>query len=142
MTTYKRLLGIDYGSTRIGVAVSDPLGIIAKGVGVVINGSRMLDELKGYIRTYEISTAVVGMPFNLKGEKGKKAAEVEQFIERLVHETGIEVIRWDERFTSQVAHQTLIDMGVKKKKRQGKGQIDEMAAALILQSFLDSSKKS
>jgi putative holliday junction resolvase len=141
VTTYERFLGIDYGSTRIGVAVSDPLGIIAKGIGVIINNSRKYLSLKEYITTYSISKVVVGMPFNLKGEKGQKALEVEEFIAALIKETGVEVVRWDERFSSQTAHQTLIDMGVKKMKRREKGQIDEMAAAIILQSFLESRKK-
>jgi putative Holliday junction resolvase len=131
VTTHERFLGIDYGSTRIGVAVSDPLGIIAKGIVVIINNAH----------TYSVSKVVVGMPFNLKGEKGQKAVEVEQFIDRLVQETGVEIIRWDERFSSQTAHRTLIDMGVKKMKRREKGQIDEMAAAITLQSFLDSRKR-
>ena len=141
MTTHERFLGIDYGSTRIEMTVSDPLGIIAKGIGVVINNAHTYSALKEYIATYTVSKVVVGMPFNLKGEKGQKADEVEQFIDRLIKETGVEVIRWDERFTSQTAHRTLIDMGVKKMKRREKGQIDEMAAALTLQSFLDSRKR-
>jgi putative Holliday junction resolvase len=140
VTTHERFLGIDYGSIRIGVAVSDPLGIIAKGIGVIINNARMYSALKEYIATYSIAKAVVGFPLNLKGEKGKKALEVDQFIETLTNETGVEVIRWDERFSSHSAHQTLLDMGVKKMKRREKGQIDQMAAAIILQSFLDSRK--
>ena len=140
MPTLERILGIDFGSTRIGIAVSDPMQIIAKGIGVVLNGPKMMAAIKGYVTEYAVSKAVVGMPLNLKGEMGQKSVEVDQFIQQLVKETGLEVIRWDERFTSKVAHQTLIDMGVGKKKRRQKGTIDEMAAALILQSYLDSRK--
>ncbi|MFI5252445.1 MAG: Holliday junction resolvase RuvX [Bacteroidota bacterium] len=141
MTTHERFLGLDYGSTRIGVALSDPLGIIAKGLSVVINNARSISVLEEYIKKYAISKVVVGMPINLKGEKGQKALEVEEFIGQLIGKTGVEVIRWDERFSSQSAHRTLIEMGVKKMKRREKGQIDQMAAAIILQSFLDSRSK-
>ena len=136
-TTTKRILGIDYGSRRIGIAVSDPLHIIAKGVTVVENTSRAIENIKRIAAEYDVSTIVIGMPLNLKGEKGMKAEEVERFIEQLTRELGIAIVPLDERFSSQTAQQTLRDMGVKKKQRQVKGTIDEMAAALILQQFLD-----
>lgn len=131
------MLGIDYGTRRIGVAVSDPLNIIARGVAVIENTPSLFDELKRIVREFDPEKIVVGMPFNLKGEKGVKAQEVELFIARLEGEIELEVVRQDERFTSQQAHQTLRDMGVKKKQRQHKGVIDAMAAALILQGYLD-----
>ena len=138
MSSLKRILGIDYGSKRIGIAVSDPLGIIAQGVSVVANSSTMINEIKKLVHEYSAEMIVVGMPLNLKGEKGIKAEEVEKFITQIEKELQIEVVRFDERFTSKMAHQTLRDMEVKKKKRQAKGTIDRMAAALILQGYLDS----
>jgi putative Holliday junction resolvase len=135
--TKKRILGIDYGSRRIGIAVCDPLRIIAKGVKVVSNTPNAIEEIKHIAMEYDVASIVIGMPLNLKGEKGMKAEEVERFIEQLSASLGIEIIRSDERFTSQDAQQTLLQMGVKKKQRQVKGTIDEMAAALILQQFLD-----
>ena len=77
MTPGKRALGIDYGSTRIGVAVSDPLNIIAKGIEVVPNTPRCVERIREIAEEYEVGVIVVGMPFNLKGEAGKKAEEVE-----------------------------------------------------------------
>jgi putative Holliday junction resolvase len=138
VSSLKRILGIDYGSKRIGIAVSDPLGIIAQGVSVVANSSTMINEIKKLVHEYSAEMIVVGMPLNLKGEKGIKAEEVEKFITQIEKELQIEVVRFDERFTSKMAHQTLRDMEVKKKKRQAKGTIDRMAAALILQGYLDS----
>jgi putative Holliday junction resolvase len=138
MSRLKRILGIDYGSKRIGIAVSDPLGIIAQGISVVANSSIMINDIKKLVHEYGAEMVVVGMPLNLKGEKGIKAEEVEKFITQIEKELQIEVVRFDERFTSKMAHQTLRDMEVKKKKRQDKGTIDKMAAALILQGYLDS----
>lgn len=138
MSSLKRILGIDYGSKRIGIAVSDPLGIIAQGVSVVANSSTMINEIKKLVHEYDVEMIVVGMPFNLKGEKGIKADEVDRFISQIEKELQIEVVCLDERLTSKMAHQTLRDMEVKKKKRQDKGTIDKMAAALILQGYLDS----
>ena len=86
----------------------------------------------------DVEAIVVGMPYNLKGEKSTKAKEVEDFINQIKQRCEIEVIEWDERWTSATAHETQIMMGVKKKDRQNKSKIDEMAAALILQSYLDS----
>ena len=138
MSRLKRILGIDYGSKRIGIAVSDPLGIIAQGISVVANSSIMINDIKKLVHEYGAEMVVVGMPLNLKGEKGIKAEEVEKFITQIEKELQIDVIRFDERLTSKMAHQTLRDMEVKKKKRQDKGTIDKMAAALILQGYLDS----
>jgi putative holliday junction resolvase len=83
------------------------------------------------------------MPFNLKGQQAKKADEVQKFIEVLKAKLGIKVVAWDERFTTTIAHQTMLTMGTKKKERQKKdGRIDSMAAAIILQGFLDNTKNS
>jgi putative Holliday junction resolvase len=138
MMQQQRILGIDYGSRRIGIAVSDPMNIIARSVGVVINSPSMFDKIRTLVLEYAAVKIVVGMPYNLKGEKGSKAQEVEAFIDRLRQELSIEVVAADERFTSSTAMQTLVDMGVPKKQRQVKSKIDEMAAALILQGYLDS----
>ena len=83
------------------------------------------------------------MPLNLKGQHAQKAEEVQNFIERLKEELVIEVLTWDERFTTTIAQQTMLAMGTKKKERQKKdGRIDSMAAAVMLQGFLDSRKHS
>ena len=136
----KRHLGIDYGSKRIGLALSDPLNIIAQGFGVVLNSPAAIHEIKKVIEQYAIISIVIGIPYNLKGQAGKSVDVVEQFITSLQKEVGIPIVRWDERFTSTRVHQTLREMGVKKKQRQSKEKIDALAAALILQSYLDSPK--
>lgn len=137
MIPSNRILGIDYGSVRIGIAISDPMGIIAQSVGVIQNSPNALHKVEEIIEQYHPSKIVIGMPLNLKGEKGKKAEEVEIFIKELEGRFNIEVIRIDERFTSKMARQSLQELGMKKKKRREKGRIDQIAAALILQDYLD-----
>lgn len=137
MSHLHRILGIDYGTKRIGVAISDPLRIIAKGIAVISNTPAAISELEKLVREYKPEKIIIGMPLNLKGEKGLKAEEVEIFIKLIENEIQIEVVRFDERFTSKIAQQTQRDMNVKKKARQVKGTIDSMAAALILQGYLD-----
>jgi putative Holliday junction resolvase len=95
------------------------------------------------VKKYDVGIIVVGMPYTLKGEKGVKAGEVEKFIETVKEKLGVEVVTWDERFTSSIAKRTMIEMGTTKKQRRNeKGKIDAMASAIILQSFLDQTKHS
>ena len=139
----KRILGIDFGTVRVGVAVSDPLRIIAQSVGTFTNNAGIIDTVAEIARQYDVGLVVIGMPFTLKGEKGMKAEEVDKFISRLKEKLNVDVIPWDERFTSRIARQTLIQMGTTKKQRcTNKGKVDAMASALILQSFLDQTKHS
>jgi putative Holliday junction resolvase len=139
----KRILGIDFGNVRVGVAVSDPLRIIAQTVGTFQNNATILDELERLAKEYDVGLVVVGMPYTLKGEKGTKAEEVDKFISALKQKLSVDVVSLDERFTSRIAHQTLIQMGTtKKQRRTNKGRVDAMASALILQSFLDQTKHS
>ena len=135
------MLGIDYGSRRIGVAVSDPMGIIAQGIGVVDNGPSAIAELARLASSYAVVAIVVGMPFTLRGEMGRKAEEVERFIAELEGATGRKIIRADERFTTKSARATILAMGVKKKGRRDKGAVDRTAAALILQGYLDGASR-
>jgi len=134
----KRLLGIDYGTRRIGVAVSDPLRILARGVTVVENSPSALGEIKKLAEEFDVEKVIVGFPLTLRGDVGSKAEEVDRFIEQLGRELHREIIRVDERFSSKIAMETMRTMGVKKKKREKKGAVDEMAAALILQQYMDS----
>ncbi|HEY6193078.1 MAG TPA: Holliday junction resolvase RuvX [Bacteroidota bacterium] len=132
-----RILGIDYGSRRIGIAVSDPLNIIARGVTVIPNSPSKISEIKRIALEFGVEKIVVGVPINLKGRSDSMAEEVEEFIRLLASELKVEIVRQDERFTSRIARQTLLDMNVGKMKRRVKGRIDEMASALILQGYLD-----
>ena len=139
----RRIIGVDYGSKRIGISLSDPLGLFAQPRATLKNDESLWNELKHLAEKENVGLVVVGMPFNLKGEKARKAQEVQEFIEQLKQEIGLEVVLWDERFTTTIAQKTLLQMGTKKKdRRSNKQQIDAMAAAVILQSFLDSTKKS
>ncbi len=139
----RRILGIDYGTRRIGISLSDPLQIIAQPYETIENGPRTLLCICQMIASEDVELVVVGMPLNLKGEKGQKAKEVERFVKELANVTTTDVMVWDERFTTSMAHQTLLDMGTKREERRNnKGRVDAMAAALLLQSFLDSRKRS
>jgi putative holliday junction resolvase len=137
MTGAARYLGVDYGRRRVGIAVSDPLGVIARGVGVLERKPSLAADVCRMAAELGAGTVVVGMPFTLKGEKGEMALEVEAFIAEVERTCGLPVVAVDERFTSSSAADTLIEMGVPKMKRREKGRIDAMAAALILQDFLD-----
>ncbi len=143
MEQLQRILGIDFGTTRIGLSLSDPLQILAQPYDTLKNDSHLIARLAEIAKQEEVSLIVVGMPLNLKGEKGKKALEVDLFVGRLKENLSAEVIVWDERFTTVMAHQTLRRMGTKKRDREtNKGRIDAMAASLLLQSYLDSRKRS
>lgn len=136
------MLGIDYGSVRVGLAVSDPLRIFAQGLGTLDNNERLYEKLLGVIDEKEITLIVVGLPLTLKGERGFKSDEVDRFIAELGKRTDVEIVQWDERFTSKIAQQTILSMGTKKMKRREKGKVDEIAAAVMLQGFLDQTKPS
>jgi putative Holliday junction resolvase len=140
--SHQRILGIDYGTHRIGLSISDPLGIIAQPIEALRNDENLFKELKRQIKNENVKIIVVGMPLNLKGQRGLKAEEVCRFIELLKTEVDIEVAVWDERFTTAIAQKTMIAMGTKKKERQKRdGRIDSMAASIMLQGFLDSTNR-
>lgn len=143
MNEQKRILGIDYGSKRIGISISDPLHIIATSLETIPNNARTLEALAEIVQREHVGCIVVGMPLNLKGEKAQKAQEVVGFIAQLKKRIDIEILTWDERFTSSIAQDSLLRMGTKKKERRtNKGRVDSMAAAIMLQNFLDSRKRS
>jgi putative holliday junction resolvase len=136
-TNAGRVLGLDYGSKRVGVAVSDPFRVLARGVDTLDNGAQLFKRLEEIIRENEIDLIVVGMPYAADGGKGKKASEVDEFIARLKQVTEIRIDTWDESYSSVNAQQAFIDGGMRRKQRRQKARVDEMAARLILQDFLD-----
>jgi len=143
MEPVQRILGIDFGTSRIGLSLSDPLLILAQPYETLKNDSETMHRIVDIVEREQVGQVIVGMPLNLKGQKGKKALEVEQFVGRLKEHLRVEVMVWDERFTTLMAHQTLRRMGTKKRDREtNKGRIDAMAASLLLQSYLDSRKRS
>lgn len=139
----RRIMGIDFGTTRMGISLSDPLQIIAQPFTTLGNQPGIIARICDIVKNEDIGVIVVGMPLNLKGEKGKKAQEVEKFIDEIRKATDAEVVHWDERFTTSIAHQTLLTMGTKRdERRKKKGRVDSMAAAILLQGYLDSRKPS
>lgn len=133
----KRILGIDYGKKRTGIAVSDPLGIFAQPIETV-DTSMLLIYLKKYLEKEEIERFVVGYPKNMNNLPSEAAAYVDIFLKQLSkHFPQIPVTLEDERFTSVLAHRSLIDSGVKKSDRRDKAAVDKVSAAIILQSYMD-----
>ncbi|EKD31489.1 MAG: hypothetical protein ACD_77C00321G0002 [uncultured bacterium] len=135
-----RIVGIDYGRKRVGVAVSDPLGIFASPLETVPAGN-ILQFIKNYTQKETITRFVVGYPMNLNNQPSEAAKDVDQFLNMLRKQfPEIPVNLTDERFTSKMAMRTLIDGGMKKSDRREKGNIDKVSAAIILQSYLDAPK--
>ena len=134
-----RILSVDYGKKRTGLAVTDPLQIIANGL-VTVATSKLFDFLKDYISKEEVELIVVGRPLQLNGQPSENLARVEQFVNRwrkAMPEVPIEY--YDERFTSVLAQQAIIASGVKKKtRREDKGLVDEVSATIILQDYMRS----
>jgi len=138
-----RVLGLDFGTRRIGVAISDPLRILATAYGMVENGGALEKQLGDILEKEQIALIVVGMPLSLSGKKTEKAREAESFADRLRTKVSVDVVFWDERFTTSIARQTMLALGTKRKDRSDRsGRVDAMAAAVMLQGFLDSTKKS
>lgn len=135
-----RIISIDYGRKRTGLAVTDPLQIIAGGLATVAT-SELFDWLKAYIEREPVERIVIGEPRQPNGEPSENFARVQQFVNRwrkVVQEIPIEY--YDERFTSVLAHQAMIDGGLRKKARQNKGLVDEISATIILEDYMRSRK--
>lgn len=131
-----RILAIDYGQKRVGFAVTDELRICANALAT-IHVSEAYGFLMDYISKEKVDIIVVGEPRTLKNENSDSARFIEPFINRLRKNISeIPIVRMDERFTSRMAFQTMIDAGIGKKKRQDKALVDKISATLILQSYL------
>ena len=132
-----RIVGIDYGRKRVGVAVSDPLRIFASALETVPS-AKIIEYLKKYAEAETIERFVVGYPMNLDNKPSEAAAYVDAFLHLLKkHFPAVPVTLEDERFTSVLAHRAMIDGGVKKMARRDKAAVDKVSAALILQTYLD-----
>lgn len=133
-----RLLAIDYGKKRTGIAVTDPSKIVPGGLTTVATAGLMA-FLKDYLNRETVDCVIVGWPRQSDGSPSENQQRVEAFITRLQRECpGLEIVRHDERFTSVLAHRTMIDAGLGKKRRQDKALVDEISATIILQSYMDS----
>jgi putative holliday junction resolvase len=132
-----RSLGVDYGSKRVGLALSDSLGITARPLSVV-SRTTVVGEVVNLVKEHEIGTIVVGLPTGLSGDEGKSASEARNLADELGVATGVEVILIDERYTSRIAEDALLESGMKRRKRRE--SVDKVAAAIILQDYLDRTK--
>lgn len=135
-----RTLAIDYGRKRVGIAVSDTLGMIANPIGTV-TPEELLPFLKNYILAEKVSTVVIGDPRNLDNTPGDLSSEIESLVARIrkTH-PDIGVHLFDERFTSKMAAQTLVEAGYTRKARQRKDNLDKVSATILLQNYIDSLK--
>ena len=130
-----RLLGIDVGERRVGVAVSDAGQMVASPVGVVMRGNLEFQELAALANQYEAIELIVGLPTGMSGREGPQAAGVRQFAEAAATALDVPIAFWDERLTTVQAERSLIATGQRRQRR--KDLIDAVAAALMLQGFLD-----
>ena len=136
-----RILGLDYGSKTVGVAVSDPLGLTAQGLETIWREKenhlrRTLTRLSEIIREYQVTEIVLGYPKNMNNTVGERALKSLEFRQMLERRTGLPVVMWDERLTTREAEKILMEGSVRRENR--KQHLDSMAAALILQGYLDS----
>jgi putative Holliday junction resolvase len=133
----ERIIGIDYGRRRVGVAVSDPLRVFASPLETV-DGAKIIEYLKNYAQKETVTRFVVGYPMNMDNTPSEAAADVDIFLKQLGKAfPEIPVTLEDERFTSVLAHRAMIDGGMKAKDRRDKSSVDKISAAIILQSYLD-----
>jgi putative Holliday junction resolvase len=132
-----RLLGLDVGDKRVGIALSDETATLATGLDTLerVGPRKDLKAIAALVRAHEVSDVVVGLPRKLDGSLGEQAQKVLQFMDELRDVVKVPVVSWDERFTSSMATQALIEGGVSRRAR--KGVVDKVAAVLILQSYLD-----
>lgn len=132
-----RIVGIDYGGKRTGIAATDEMQIIASGLTTVAT-KELFAFLKEYFSKENVVKVVVGEPKRMNNEPSQIAAEIDVFVKKFKElYPHIEVIRMDERFTSKMAFQTMIDSGLRKKQRQNKALVDEIAATILLQDYLN-----
>ena len=133
-----RILAIDYGKKRTGLAVTDELQIIAGGLTTVAT-TDLIDYILDYVKHENVERIIVGLPKKMNNEYSENMVRIEPFVNRLrklLPDTPVEF--YDERFTTQLAHQVILAAGLKKKARQNKALVDEISATIILQSYLDS----
>lgn len=133
-----RILSIDYGKRRTGLAVTDPLQIIAGGL-CTVDTPQLMAYLTQYMQREEVERIVIGLPTQPNGLPSENQARVREFTGRLKKAfPGLDVVFWDERFTSVLAHQTMLESGISRKRRQDKALVDEISATIILQSYMES----
>lgn len=139
MTSLKpkpRILGIDYGTRKTGIAISGPLGTLCSPLSTV-DTKKIYSEIESRIEEYDVSKIVVGWPINEDGSQQEITRTVEDFIGRLRKKVDIEIVAWDERYSSMRARAMLKDSGASKKRRNQRGTVDAIAAVVILEEYLE-----
>ncbi|MCQ2094120.1 MAG: Holliday junction resolvase RuvX [Bacteroidaceae bacterium] len=133
-----RILSIDYGKKRTGIAVTDPMQMIANPL-TTVDTTTLFDFIKQYMESEEVERIIVGKPLQTNGEASENMKRVEPFVNRLkkLYPT-IPIEYYDERFTSVLAHKAMIDSGISKKARQDKALVDKISASIILEDYLES----
>lgn len=136
-----RIMGLDYGTKTVGVAISDALRVTAQGIETITRKEenklrRTCARIEELIREYEVGKIVLGFPKHMNNDIGERAEKSLEFKEMLERRTGLEVVMWDERLTTAAAERTLIESGVRRENR--KKYVDKIAAVFILQGYLDS----
>jgi len=135
-----RILSIDYGKKRTGIAVTDPLQIIANGL-TTVNTHELWDFLQDYISREAVERVIIGMPVQTTGEASENQKNIIPFINRWRnHVPNIPIEEYDERFTSVMAHRTMLEAGLGKMARRNKALVDEISATIILQSYMESKR--
>ena len=133
-----RIIAIDYGTKRTGIAVTDPLCIIANGLDTV-STHELFQYLETYFSKEKVDIVVMGLPKKMNGNDSETMQYIRPLVKKLNEKfPTIEVVYVDERFTSKLAHQAMLDGGLKKKERQNKALVDKISATIILQSYLES----
>jgi putative Holliday junction resolvase len=133
-----RILGLDIGERRIGVAVSDELGMIASPVGLIRRESNVPDEVRALVSRYDAVQIVAGLPVGLSGREGPQATVVREFTDALAEEIDVPIAYWDERLSTTIAERSLIEGGTRRNNRKHK--VDAVAAAVILQGYLENQR--
>ena len=139
-----RIMGLDFGSKTVGVALSDSLLITAQGLEIIGRKEenklrRTLARIEELIQEYEVTEIVLGLPKNMNGTEGERVALTREFAEKLERRTGLPVILWDERLTTVAADKAMMEAGIRRERR--KEYVDKIAASLILQGYLDSRRE-
>jgi putative Holliday junction resolvase len=135
-----RILGIDFGSKRIGLALSDPTNTLASPLPTIQNDNNAIEKIVEIIVKNNVDKIVIGYPLNMNGTKSSTCELVDEFIERLSRKTNKEIIKRDERLTSYIAQQQILESVRSKKKRKDKSLLDQFSARIILQEYLDEIK--
>lgn len=135
-----RILGIDYGLKRIGLSISDPTKTLASPLPTIQNDNKSIEKILEIINKNDVEKIVIGYPVNMDGSKSEICKVIDKFIHSLSTKVNLEIIKRDERLTSYIAQQQILESVKSKKKRQDKSLVDQFSARIILQEYLDEIK--